>query len=73
MQRVKRGYKPGESRSLNTFLSILFTAIAIVYVMPIVIVLINSFKEGTSITSFPFSLPTRASFVAFRNYIEGKL
>lgn len=71
MQRVKKGYKPGESRSLNTFLSILFTAIAIVYVMPIVIVLINSFKEGTSITSFPFSLPTRASFVAFRNYIEG--
>ena len=69
--QTKRIYKPGESRVLNTFLSILFSFIAVVYVLPIVIVLINSFKSGSFITSLPFSLPTNESFVVFRNYVEG--
>jgi len=66
-----RTHKPGTSVVLNSFLTVLFGIIAIVYIMPIVVVLINSFKEATSITTFPFSLPTNASFVGLRNYIEG--
>ena len=71
MESVKKNYKPGTSRVLNSFLTVLFGIIAIIYVMPIVIVLINSFKESTSITTMPFSLPTINNFVSFRNYIEG--
>ena len=71
MENVKKTYKPGTSRVLNSFLTVLFGIIAIIYVMPIVVVLINSFKESTSITTLPFSLPTSSNFVLFRNYIEG--
>lgn len=71
MEKVQKSYKPGTNRRLNAFLSALFALIAIVYVMPIVIVLINSFKESTAITISPFSLPTGVGFVAFRNYVEG--
>lgn len=71
MENVKKTYKPGTSRVLNSFLTVLFGVIAVIYVMPIVVVLINSFKESTSITTVPFSLPTSANFVSFRNYIEG--
>ena len=66
-----KSYKPGTSRGLDSFLTVLFGMVAIVYVMPIVVVVINSFKEATSITALPFSLPTSKSFVGFRNYIEG--
>lgn len=70
-RRIIEGQKPGTSRWLNAFLTVLFTAIAVIYVMPVVIVLINSFKSATSITTFPFALPKGESFVAFRNYIVG--
>ncbi len=65
------GHKPGTSKWLNTFLTVLFSFIAVAYVMPVVLVLINSFKETTSITTSPFALPNGESFVAIRNYVEG--
>lgn len=63
--------KPGKRRWVNTFLSVLFAIIAIIYVMPIIVVAINSFKSTTIITTAPFALPNRNTFVGFRNYIEG--
>ena len=69
--RSEKTYKPGTSRVINSFLTVLFSIIAIIYVAPIVVVLINSFKATTSITTFPFSLPTSETFVGFRNYIDG--
>lgn len=70
-RRIIEGQKPGTSRWLNAFLTVLFTAISVIYVMPVVVVLINSFKSATSITTFPFALPKGESFVALRNYIVG--
>ena len=66
-----KSYKPGTSRALDSFLTVLFGIIAIAYVTPIAVVLINSFKEATSITTLPFALPTNESFVGLRNYLEG--
>ena len=57
VDKVKEGYKPGTSKKLNLFLSVLFTFISIIYVMPIVVVLINSFKQGSAITTSPFTPP----------------
>lgn len=71
MVKAREGYKPGTSRRLNLILTILFSLISIIYIMPIVVVLINSFKDTTAISTSPFSLPKGESFVAFRNYIEG--
>jgi raffinose/stachyose/melibiose transport system permease protein len=39
--------------------------------MPIVVVAINSFKSTTVITTSPFVLPNKNTFVGLRNYIEG--
>lgn len=50
------------------FATILFTLVSILYVSPIFIVLINSFKKKTYISRQPFSLPTEKSFAGLENY-----
>lgn len=52
-------------------LTAIFSVLCVVYVMPIIIVLINSFKKKTSINRHPFSIPDGKSFVGFENYAEG--
>ena len=52
-------------------LTILFTFISILYVMPIVIVLINSFKANSFVNTDTFALPNAESFVGWDNYIKG--
>ena len=48
-----------------------FTVIALAYLYPIALVVINSFKGKVYIAGNPFSLPTAESFVGWQNYIEG--
>lgn len=52
-------------------LTVLFTLICVVYVMPIVIVLMNSFKRKIFISAYPFKLPDAKSFVGIENYTNG--
>ena len=54
------------------FLTVFLSIVSVVYVMPILIILINSFKSKTAISSSPFSFPNADSFYGFKNYIEGK-
>ena len=42
-----------------------------VFIFPVFIVLINSFKLKFSIASSPFLLPTKETFTGIENYIEG--
>lgn len=44
---------------------------AVVFLLPIFIVLMNSFKSKLFITSEPFRLPTRETFAALENYTSG--
>lgn len=60
-----------KSKISKTVLSIIFAVIAVFYVSPIFIVLFNSFKIKTAISSSPFSLPNSDSFYGFENYING--
>ena len=46
----------------------LFTFISIFYVLPIVVVLFNSFKKKSYINLEPFKLPDRTTFVGMENY-----
>ena len=55
----------------KNLLTVLFAVIAILYVMPIVIVLINSFKSNTGINTQTFALPNAETFMGFDNYIKG--
>lgn len=52
---------------LTTFFSIL----SVLYVMPIVIVAFNSFKNKIWISKTPFALPNEKTFVGIENYIKG--
>ena len=59
------------SKKSKTFLTILFAVISIIYILPIVTVLINSFKANAYINTETFALPTEESYVGFDNYIKG--
>ena len=52
-------------------LTLIFTVISILYVYPIVLVVINSFKQKVYISKFPFKIPTGKMFVGIENYIRG--
>ncbi|MEA4964741.1 MAG: carbohydrate ABC transporter permease [Oscillospiraceae bacterium] len=55
----------------NAALTYVFAVIAIVYLLPIVIVLVNSFKANSYVNTETFALPTAQSFVGFANYVKG--
>lgn len=42
-----------------------------IFLVPILLVLVNSFKSRLYISSSPFSLPNEETFVGFQNYIAG--
>ena len=52
-------------------LTVIFGIIAVVYVLPILMVLINSFKVNTFVKTDTFSIPTGESFAGFDNFIKG--
>ena len=47
----------------------IFTALGIIYIMPILIVLMNSFKKKVYINKMPFQLPTDKTMAGIENYI----
>lgn len=58
-------------RIQKNVLTALFVVISILYMMPIVVVLFNSFKSNASINTSTFALPNAESFVGFGNYQTG--
>ena len=66
--------RKGSLRTQNRrkqILSGVFAVIAVLYVLPIAVVLINAFKSNTFVKTQTFSLPTQESFVGFENFIKG--
>lgn len=55
----------------GTALTVFFSLLSILYVMPILIVLMNSFKRKAYINKFPFKIGTGKMFVGIENYLEG--
>ena len=47
-----------------------FTIVGIVYIMPILIVLINAFKNKVFINKEPFKLPTKQTWVGIDNFLS---
>lgn len=52
-------------------LTLIFSVISLLYVYPIVLVVINSFKKKAYISKSPFSIPTGKMFVGLENYVRG--
>ncbi len=52
-------------------LTVVFAFIAVFYLLPIFIVLINSFKTNAYVNTETFAMPNEKSFVGFANYAKG--
>jgi len=55
----------------STIATAVLTLISIIYVMPVVAVVINSFKANTFVKTDTFALPNAETFVGFQNFITG--
>lgn len=66
---IKRKSTP-ESRA-KMALTVVFGIIAVVYVLPILLVLMNSFKVNTFVKTDTFGIPSGESFAGWNNFIKG--
>ena len=55
----------------KTVLSIVLAFVCIVYLMPIFLVLVNSFKSNAAVNTDTFALPNEETFMGLQNYIKG--
>lgn len=55
----------------NAVLTLLFSVISVLYLIPIALVVLNSFKKKAYISKFPFRVPTGKMFVQLDNYVNG--
>lgn len=55
----------------NVLIFILLLALSVVFLIPIVTVIVNSFKDKFSISQTPFVLPNSETFSGIENYISG--
>lgn len=66
------GAVSGARRAIDAFLSLLLTVLSLVWIYPVFLILQNSLKAETAIsTTSVFTLPTSETFVGLHNYIYG--
>ena len=69
MSKITKGLS-GEKRS-KMILTIVFTVISIIYVLPIFFVALNSFKVNTFVKTDTFGWPSGESFAGWANFVKG--
>ena len=60
-----------QSKKANAIIFLCLCVVAAAFLVPLVVVLINSFKSSFYISSAPFKLPDSETFNGFANYING--
>ena len=55
----------------KTLLTVMFVLISLIYIFPVLMVVINSFKDNTFVKTETFSMPNEETFVGFDNFIKG--
>lgn len=58
-------------KTRNTFLTVIFALIALLWVYPVFLVLLNSFKANTFVKTDTFSFPLGEEWVGFDNFVKG--
>ena len=58
-------------RLSNAILTAVFVVITVIYLYPIFLVLMNSFKSNASINTDTFAFPNSQTFMHWQNYIKG--
>lgn len=61
----------GISKRGKIVATIVFSIIAIIWIIPVLLVIMNSFKVNTFVKTNTFSLPTGEMFAGFSNFIKG--
>ena len=61
----------GAKKSTNIIITVILSALAVLFMVPMILVLINSFKSKLYISSEPFAFPNSETFVGFENYLSG--
>ena len=61
----------GTKKSTNIIITVILSVLAALFMVPMVLVLINSFKSKLYISSEPFAFPNFETFVGFENYLNG--
>lgn len=59
------------SKKTKTILSVILALVSIVYVLPVLAVVINSFKQNTFVKTDTFALPTGEMNAGFSNFVKG--
>ena len=72
-KRTSKEEQIGDTSKLKHgwLLTLIFSIFSVVFISPIFIVLMNSFKQKSFINLQPFSLPTGETFVKLENYARG--
>jgi len=66
------GAVSGARRAIDMLMTVLLAVLSVVWIYPVLLILLNSLKAETAIsTTAVFELPTAASFVGLNNYIYG--
>jgi raffinose/stachyose/melibiose transport system permease protein len=60
-----------KNRRQNVIAFVFLLILAVLYLMPILIILMNSFKGRFFISDAPFALPDAKTFVGIKNYVAG--
>ncbi len=60
-----------KQKNNKTALTVVFSLLSIVYVFPVFMVLVNSFKWSTFVKSETFKFPTEESWAGVQNFVEG--
>ena len=61
----------GAKKSTNIIITVILSALAVLFMVPMILVLINSFKSKLYISSEPFAFPNFETFIGFENYLNG--
>ena len=61
----------GGERRTQTVLSVILAVVCVIWVLPVVSVIINSFKLNTYVKTETFALPTAESFAGLSNFVNG--
>ena len=60
-----------KAKTIHSVMSICFAVLALLWVFPVFIVVLNSFKVNTFVKTATFSFPTGEQWAGFKNFITG--
>ncbi len=63
--------KISSANGYKTILSVILAVVSIIYVLPVLAVVINSFKQNTFVKTDTFALPTGEMSAGFSNFVNG--